>query len=124
MCGPGQEGEIPGQPSGIWTPALRDTPRPPSPLGAGLSRPSFCEGGGKSQSPGWTTCRWCREPGDEWKEGMEGPGWGSGGGPRAGLSQAWLALHVVCSFSWVRAHPGLWRHLKLSLCLMQRRMGL
>lgn len=54
---------------------------------------------------------------------MEGPGWGSGGGPRAGLSRAWLGLHVVCSFSWVRAHPGLWRHLKLSLCLMQRRLS-
>lgn len=42
------------------------------------------------------------------------------GGEAWGRSQvlAWLCLHMVCFFPWVRAYPGLWHLLKLSPCLM------
>lgn len=39
------------------------------------------------------------------------------------LVLAWLCLHMVCSFPWVRAYASLWQLLKLSLCLTHRCMS-
>ena len=57
-------------------------------------------------------------------EGRGGQGQESGSGLEVGLLvPAWLCLHVVCSFPWVRAYPGLWVLFKLSLCPMPRDLG-